>query len=203
MLILGVVGGVASGKSLVSELFVQLGAERLDGDAAGHAALRDDTIKQQILQRFGTDVFDSHHEIDRRALAKIVFAPTPAGREALADLERITHPRIGQLLDAQIAAARSAGRPAAVLDAAVMDKAGWDRRCDRIVFVDAPREQRLARALLRGWSEEEFAQREASQSSVSEKQARADYTIDNSNSIESTRRQTIEYWNTLGLPIPH
>jgi len=200
MLILGVVGGIASGKSLVTQQFLKLGAERLDGDRAGHEVLREAQVKQWIQQQFGDDVFDHNQEIDRQALAKIVFAPTPAGQQALSNLEQMTHPRIGERLDQQIEAARQAGKPAAVLDAAVMHKAGWQRRCDKMIFVHAPREQRLTRALQRGWSEAEFDRREAAQLPLEQKRSAADCIIDNSRSIDETQCQTREFWNSLGLP---
>ena len=199
MLILGVVGGIASGKSLVTQILVELGAVRLDGDRAGHEVLRETEIKQWVQQRFGSDVFDNDQEIDRSALAKIVFAPTDAGRAALLDLERATHPRIGVRLDHQIDQARQSGASAAVLDAAVMHKAGWERRCDRILFVHTPRLQRLAHALQRGWSEAEFDRRETAQLPIDQKRAFADQIIDNSGSIAETRQQVTEFWNSLGL----
>jgi dephospho-CoA kinase len=85
------------------------------------------------------------------------------------------------------------------LDAAVMFKAGWHRDCDHILFVDAPRETRLARARQRGWTEEQFAAREAAQLSLEAKKAFADTIIDNSGALSHTIQQVDGFWRSLGL----
>ena len=200
MLIIGVVGGIASGKSLVARQLAELGAGLLDADQAGHAVLREPDVQAAIRARFGPAVFDATGEINRPRLAAIVFAPPPEGPTALFNLEQITHPRIGVHLQTQIERLAARNSPAAVLDAAVMAKSGWHRLCDRILFVDAPRELRLARARTRGWSDEEFARREAAQESLDAKRQLADTVIDNRGSPEETRRQVEAFWRSLGLP---
>ena len=84
-----------------------------------------------------------------------------------------------------------------MLDAPLLLEAGWDGLCDTLVFVDAPRPLRMARAVGRGWREEEFAAREGVQKSLDSKRARADVIIDNSGSPESTRAQVERFWHTL------
>jgi dephospho-CoA kinase len=79
-----------------------------------------------------------------------------------------------------------------------MLKAGWDEMCDAIVFVDAPHDVRLRRALERGWTAEHFAAREQAQESPETKRNRANYVVDNGGSIESTRARTVELWRKLG-----
>jgi dephospho-CoA kinase len=91
----------------------------------------------------------------------------------------------------------AAGRPIGVLDAPVMLKAGWDKLCDTIVFVDASNELRLARALGRGWSQGEFAAREAAQESLELKRRLADMIIDNSGPPETTRAHVERLWHLL------
>jgi dephospho-CoA kinase len=94
-----------------------------------------------------------------------------------------------------------AGYKLLVLDAPVMLKAGWDAMCDAIVFVDAPRDVRLQRALGRGWTPDEFTRREQAQESAEIKRKRANYVIDNGGSIESTRAQTADLWRNLAFVV--
>jgi dephospho-CoA kinase len=115
----------------------------------------------------------------------------------LAYLEQLTHPHIGRCLRERIVELSRAGVRATVLDAAVMLKAGWDDACDRILFVDAPRDLRVARARQRGWSEAEFAAREAAQESLDDKRSRADVVVDNSSTLENTCAQVERFWRSL------
>lgn len=195
--ILGLLGGVASGKSLVAKQFVELGAGLLDGDRAGHEVLTWPEVKQAVRERFSERVFGADGQIDRRKLAEAVFRPSPEGRQDLIALEQITHPKIGDLLRRQAADLAQHGTRIAVLDAPVMLKAGWDKLCDKIVFIDTPRELRYERARQRGWSQEEFAAREAVQEPVHVKRDRAELVIDNSGTPEATRTQVERLWQSL------
>ena len=87
--------------------------------------------------------------------------------------------------------------PAVVLDAPVLLEAGWDKYCDKIVFVDSPRKVRQQRARLRGWTEVEFAAREAAQKSLDEKRNCADWVIDNSKSPQHAFEQVQQLWRSL------
>jgi dephospho-CoA kinase len=195
---IGILGGVASGKSKVAELFARLGAEVLDADAAGHEVLKLDEVKRAIRDRWGDAVFNSDGEVDRPAVARIVFGNTPQAAGELAWLEKITHPRISERLREQIAEMKQRGDArAAVLDAPVMLKAGWDALCDVIVFVDAPRDVRRSRARNRGWTDAEFAAREAAQESLEAKRKRADEIIDNSGPLMATQSQVARIWQKL------
>jgi len=195
MLVIGIVGGVASGKSLVADQFRQLGAVVLDADSVAHEVLEEPQVRQAIRRRWDDRPFDSAGRVDRKALANIVFASSQTGSDDLAYLEHITHPRIGEKLERQIAAANAAGAIALVLDAAVLFKVGWDRFCDRIIFVDTPRSVRLRRVSQRGWNTEQFDRREASQLPLDEKRAKADTVIDNSATPEETQKQILDYWH--------
>lgn len=194
--VIGLLGGVASGKTLVAECLEALGAGRLDADRAGHEALRDPQVIAALEARFGREVL-VEGQLDRKAIATRVFAPPPAGPANLAFLESLTHPRIGEILMAQAEELTAAGHELLVLDAAVMLKAGWHQLCDKVIFVDAPPEVRRRRAMTRGWSEAEFAAREGAQESLDEKRRHADFVIDNSGSPESTRAQVERLWPEL------
>ncbi|MCE9556291.1 MAG: dephospho-CoA kinase [Planctomycetes bacterium] len=198
MKLIGIIGGVASGKSVVAKCLAELGAAVLDADAAGHAVLLEPQVEQAASVRWGNAIFTPDGHIDRRLLAAIVFGPGAEAPTELKYLESLTHPRIRQRLLDKIAVLTKQGiHRAAVLDAPVLLKAGWDELCDAIVYVDAPHAVRQARALQRGWTAEEFARREGAQESLPEKQARADKTIDNSGSLEHTRRQVRDFWGFL------
>lgn len=192
--VIGLLGGIASGKSLVAREFVELGAGLLDADRAGHEVLRQPEVVQAVRDRWGPAVIDPDGRVDRKGLARIVFAGTPAARQELEFLEQLTHPRITELLRQQADRLVAAGVPALVLDAAVMLKAGWHELCDHIVFVDAPLETRIRRARKRGYTEEEFSQREAAQEPLAEKRRHAGFVLDNSGSLEATRDQVRRLW---------
>jgi dephospho-CoA kinase len=198
MKVIGLLGGIASGKSLVAQELETLGATIIDADRAGHEVLRYPHVKQAARKRWGGAIFAADGEIDRKALAAIVFARTDAGRQELEYLEGLTHPEIGHLLKQHMEQLQRQGIRAAVLDAPVMLKAGWDRFCDEIWFVDAPYETRLARAKSRGWTADDFHAREIAQEPVDRKRELADFVLDNSGDIAYTRGQIERLWKRLG-----
>lgn len=197
MLVIGLLGGVASGKSLVGAQLASMGAMCLDADRVGHEVLLVPSVREKLRERFGETIFDATSCVDRKALGRIVFQPTPQAASDLKFLESVTHPLIGQRLQQEVEALQARGVAVAVLDAPVMLKAGWDKFCDRILFVEAPQDLRRSRALARGWTEADFAAREAAQESLDEKRARADLVIDNSGSAASTRMQVERYWRRM------
>lgn len=182
--VLGLIGGIGGGKSSVARRLLDRGAVVIDADAVGHELLEDAAIRDRVAERFGPKVLEEPEageyrasRISRKALGAVVFNdPT-----ALRDLEAILHPAMRASFGRTIGrAARDGGGPCVVLDAAVLLEAGWDDLCDRIVFVDAPRAERLRRVKeSRGWSEPDLAARERSQWPVEEKRRRADWIIAN------------------------
>ena len=147
MRIIGIFGGVASGKSVVANRLRELGAAVLDADVVAHEVLAEDATQAAIRRRFGDDVFTPDGQVARGALAKIVFADDEAGSQALADLEAIMHPRIGERVAEKMREIEAAGNAAAiVLDAAVMMKAGWHKLCDVLLFIEVAPEVRVQRS---------------------------------------------------------
>lgn len=204
MLVIGLAGGIASGKSFVASCFVKLGAKGIDADQIGHQVLDDSKVKEQIRLTWGESVFEADN-VNRDAIAKIVFNRIDEGRASseLKKLESITHPRIKEQIENEIEMRRNDGEtPAVVLDAPIMFKAGWHRVCDKVVFVDTPEIIRLQRTLQRGWSEDELARRESFQFSLAEKRSLSTDVVDNSQEQTKTFEQVEQLWHQWQLPQP-
>jgi dephospho-CoA kinase len=196
--LIGIVGGIASGKTFIAEQLRAQGAEVVSADRLAHEVLRLNEVKRAARDRWGDGIFDPDGEVNRAALAKIVFAPPPEGPRELKFLEQLTHPKIAPLVRREVKELSHQKRAAAiVLDVPLMFESGWNKFCDRIVFVDVPRELRVARALARGWTREDFERREAAQESLETKRRLADLVIDNSGSPESAQAQIEHFWHSL------
>ena len=196
--VLGLVGGIGAGKSLVAAEFAARGAQVLDADAIGHALLEQRPARDEVLARFGREILGPDDRIDRRALGAIVFTQ-PAARR---DLEAILHPRMRRTFERAIArAARKQEAAAVVLDAAILYEAGWDDLCDHVAFVDAPADLRRARlAVQRGWDAEKLAARERAQLSPEGKRERADFSLRNDAGPEELRAEVDAAWARLVPP---
>ena len=166
----------------------------IDGDAVGHEVLTQTRIKEQIRAAFGDSVFNSGGDVERMALGRRVFGPDPEARRARDQLEQIVHPAIRSEFSRLIGDARgSSDCRAVLLDAAVLLESGWNDLCDAVVFVDAPEDVRRRRVIeLRGWSEDQFRRRQASQYPTTAKQSLSHATIDNSGSLDHAADQLEE-----------
>jgi dephospho-CoA kinase len=198
--VVGLIGGIGSGKSLVAEAFARHGARVISGDQLGHEALMQLPIKEQVVRRWGKDILDEQGQIVRRRLAALVFAD-PAELRAL---EALVFPWIERRIQEEIAAAQADPKVAfIVLDAAVMLEAGWNKVCDWLVYIDVPAEVRLRRLeQQRGWRAKEVTEREQAQMPLTLKKSRAAYTVDNSGSPEQTQQQVDQLVKRLGLSTP-
>jgi dephospho-CoA kinase len=199
--IVALIGGVGSGKSAVADEFAARGAAVIDGDALGHEVLRQPEVREQIVARFGSTILNDKGEIDRRRLAAVVFSD-PA---RLKQLEEIMHPLIGRRIQEEIEKARGADVPLIVIDAAVLLEAGWNPGVNHLVYIDAPEEVRWQRVQARGWTREQWLQREAAQLPLTQKRSKADHVLNNSSTREHLRRQVddlMRRWapTAVGLP---
>lgn len=197
MHIIGLIGGVASGKSAVAAELEKLGAVVLDADAAAHELIDDPQVQQLLIDRWGRDILRESGEIDRSAIAARVFAPGPEAAGELEFLEQTLHPRIRRAFEQRLDELAAAAVRAVVIDAPLLLEAGWQVLCDSIVFVAAQRAKRLQRSTLRNWTESEFAQREHAQMPIETKRELATHVLDNNGSRESLRGQIVEFWNSL------
>jgi dephospho-CoA kinase len=210
--LIGIVGGIGSGKSAVTEQFRRLGAEVLDGDGLGHDVLNDPQVIQELHGRWGDRVLAGQAEpatapirIDRSEVAKIVFGADPQAEIELRYLEGVTHPRIRQRIKSRLEALERENtgdnRPlVVVLDAPLLLEAGWDELCHYLIYVDVPREVRLQRLATRGWDAAQLAAREARQLPLAEKRARADWIVDNGGTLTKMSSQIKPIWRSLTLP---
>lgn len=198
--VVGLVGGIGAGKSTAAALLAARGGAVVDADALGHAALEEPAVRAAVLEKWGGrgNLVRPDGRLDRRALAAVVFAD-PAERAAL---EALVFPRIGAAAEREIV--RAQGDPGArfvVLDAAVMLEAGWDGVCDEVIYLDAPREIRLARLAARsGWTAADLAAREAAQWPAAEKRKRASAAVVNDAGPERLRDQLDRLLAAWGVP---
>jgi dephospho-CoA kinase len=200
---IGLVGGVASGKSLAAKFLVDLGAVHLDADRTGHDVLAEDTdVRQAVVGRWGDAILAADKSVDRAAIARRVFAQNETGVADRKFLENLVHPLIGQRLDQKRIEAAAAGKLAVVLDAPLLLEAGWGKMCDVVIMIDSPRDLRLSRAKTRGWDEAEFDRREAAQWPVDEKRRLADVVIPNHGSGDELRTAIAHFWARNIHPAP-
>jgi dephospho-CoA kinase len=174
--VIGLAGGVGAGKSEVARAFARLGCVVADSDKAAREALDRPDVRDRLVEWWGGGILDSGGRVDRKRVAGIVFGSPEERRR----LEGLVHPIVRQGRSALLAQARSAGAPAVVVDAPLLFEAGLDAECDAVVFVHAPRHQRLERVRIsRGWDEAELDRREKVQLPLDEKRRRSDHEIVN------------------------
>lgn len=179
MLKIALTGGIASGKTTISDMFGELGVPIIDADllareavAAGSDGLR------QVRARFGADIIDASGQLDRAALRKVVFSDDDARR----DLEAIVHPRVRELTQQRMADAESAGAIYCITVIPLLAESGRQSHYDRVLVVDVDESTQLTRLLKRdGNSEDQSRSIIASQASREQRLQIADYVIENSN----------------------
>ena len=186
MKVLGLTGGIGSGKSMVASMFAQLGADVIDADRLAREVVEPgQPALKEIATAFGTDILLPDGRLDRGKLARIIFAD-PVARGML---NAITHPRIRERMDAEISARRSRAG-VLVVDIPLLYENDRTRTVETVIVVWVDPKTQLRRLQERdGLSVEEARQRIAAQMPLDEKRARAEVVIDNSGSREKTRRQ--------------
>ncbi len=190
--IIGITGGISSGKSTVARMLASLGAELIDADEMCHKLLLKKELKDKIIERFGNTIQDSYGKIDRSILAKIVFQDN-ASLDALCS---ILHPIAIEQIKSKIDEIREKGRRnAIVIDAALLEESVLSLMCDFIVFVNTSKDRTLKRSQIsRHWTEGELEKRERFQMALEDKKKKAEYIIDNNFTEDKTFRQVKEFW---------
>lgn len=195
MPIIGLAGGIGSGKSTVAGLFAELGARVIDADRLNHEVLETPEVRAALRSEFGDSAATAEGGTDRGALRRIVRDDP----EALRRLEGIVHPRIAERTEALLTAWRAdPDLPAIVWDVPLLFELGWNRRCDCIVFVEAdPAVRRVRKLRGCGWTAEDLERLEKNQKSLDLKRSQADYIIENNSTVESLRPRVREIFSRI------
>jgi dephospho-CoA kinase len=184
--IIGIAGGIGSGKSFVADLFGELACLVIKSDEQVYRAYQREDVKAQLRAWWGDRAFTPAGDVDRRAVARIVF-DTPSERIRL---EGLIHPLVNA--ERRQLMLREAGNPAIrafVWDTPLLFETGLNRECDCIVFVDAPLEVRLRRVSARGWTADDLTARENLQLPLDKKRRISDYCVSNIDGIDVVREQ--------------
>lgn len=191
--VIGILGGIASGKSTVARMLGSLGASVIDADKICHQLINTEKIRDKICKKWGNQLQDKDGKINRRALGKIVFSD----EEKLSELNKIIHPKVINIIRRQIADFTDKDKTnAIVLDAALLAEANLTILCDTIIFVDTKKHISMKRAQKsRKWPLHETTKREKFQHSMREKKAIADIIINNNLSKANTFNQVKDFWN--------
>ena len=186
-LVVGLAGGVGSGKSTVAAIFRNQGARGIDADALGHKVLGLPRVRAALARDWGNGIFHGNRpggRVDRAALARLAFR----SKESVARLNRRVHPEILREIRREVRRARGW----VILDAALLFETGADALCDKVVYVSAPFALRVRRTRGRGWAPGELRRRERFQFPTVYKKKKADYVIDNAGPTSRTKVQTLK-----------
>ncbi len=194
MRVVGLTGGIASGKSTVSAMFRALGAQVIDADQVARDVVEPGTPGLAELARRFPGVVDASGRLDRAALGRRVFAD-PAERRAL---EAILHPRIREKVARRTAELAAAGVPVVLYDAALLIENGLHRGMDGVIVVWVPEDVQRARLAARdGLDEAAIDARLAAQMPLADKRAHATWVVDNGGSLDETRDQVRRIWEEI------
>lgn len=196
VLVLGVTGGIACGKSLVTSQLIACGAVAIDADQLAREVVSPGTPGlRRLVERFGAEILSPEGGLDRVAMADRIFADATAR----ADLNRMLHPAIAELAVSRLATLRAEGKaPLIVYEAALLFEVGAETRVDKVVVVSLPETLQVQRLMLRDGLDAAAARaRIAAQMPLAEKVARGDFVIDNSGSVAATGRQVATLFTQL------
>jgi dephospho-CoA kinase len=193
MRLVGLTGGIGSGKSTVAEMLRDHGAVILDADAfARDAVARGTEALRRVVERFGPEVLAGDGSLDRGALARIVFADP----EALGDLEAIVHPEVRRMIADGVREHLDTDDVVVLVNPLLIEM-GAHRDCDTVVVVSANPDTQVRRATARGLSEDDVRARIAAQLPLEERAAQADVLLDNEGSFDELRAQVDRLWQRL------
>ena len=197
-LVIGLTGGIGTGKSTAASILKQHGADVIDVDQIGRNVLYEDNdARAKVIDHFGASIIDADGGINRSALAKIVFS----SEEHLAALEAISHPAINQALETRIGKQRA---PVIILDMAILVEkklayVGNSPMYHKVVVIESQLRLRLERLSRRGLSKKEAEERIAAQATDNERKNVADYLIDNNGTIEDLSKEVDKLWGIVEI----
>ncbi len=197
--VIGLAGGIASGKSLVAGFLAELGAGVIDADELNHRILHRDDVRRQVQRWWGRDLYDGRGRLDRRSLARIIFED-PTQR---AKLEGLTHPLVDQLRrDMMNCYEADETITAIVLDIPLLFEVRQHELCDHVIFVEVDEPTRLQRVRQhRGWDEAELDRREKQQNPLDVKRNQADHIVENNSDINTLRQRVAGIYHQLINPL--
>ena len=190
--VIGITGGIASGKSTIAEMLESLGANLIDADKICHELINTKDIALEITKRWGKHIQDNHGKIKRDELAEIVFSD----RKEVSALNSIIHPEAIKQIKNRIAKLHvEASTKAIVLDAALLVESNLIDICDIMLFVDTKKNTCKTRVQnSRKWPLDEITKREKFQDLLHQKREIADVVINNNNSKKDTLNQVRDFW---------
>jgi dephospho-CoA kinase len=192
--IIGILGGVGSGKSTVAAEFAKLGCKVIDADKIAHELLERKRVKEKVAAAFGRDALDAKGQIDRSKLASIVFADA----DKLSVLNGIIHPLVMRRAEQLIERYNRQDKvKAIVLDMPLLVEIGWAGRCDKLVFVNCRQKIRAERAKKLGFDKNQHKIRENFQISLDNKMDLADNTIENNSDFSALVRQVADIFSDV------
>ena len=194
MFVIGLIGGIGSGKSSVSAILNSLGVEVIDADKVGHEAYTPNSEGwRKVISVFGQDIVGTENEIDRKKLGGIVFSD-PSEMEKL---NKLMHPIIHDLVEEKIQLLSDQGIKVVVLEAAILIEANWQDLTDEIWLAKSNQEVVIERVQLRNnFTREEIIKRIQSQMSNDEREKHSDIVIDNNGTIEQLEKKVKTLWQS-------
>lgn len=197
MIILGLVGDPAGGKSTAAKFLASLGAEWINADLIARECLSDVDVIDVLTDRWGEKILNQSNGIDRAKVADLVFGDDSDKRDNLRFLESIVHPKTRVEINRRIVAAANDRKRVALLDVPLLFESGWDRSCDSIWCISASRENRLMRSENRGWDAAEFDRRESNQLPIETKYRLSNRVMRNDATLESLQQNLHRQWRQL------
>ncbi len=200
-LIIGLTGGIGSGKSTVAQMFEELGAEILDADKIGHQLILPHTpVWEKIVSSFGKDILQKDLYINRKKLGNLVFNDY----RLLKKLNEIMHPQIIKIIEEKIRKEKSKkcqndlDKSILIIEAALIYETKLEKLMDKIIVVSIQEEEQIKRLRERNaLSREDILKRIRAQFPLEEKIKKADYIVDNNHSLDCTRKQVKRIWAEL------
>ena len=194
MFVIGLIGGIGSGKSSVSEILKSLGVDVIDADKVGHEAYtRDSEGWRKVISVFGQDIVGPDKQIDRKKLGSIVFSDP----NEMDKLNKLMHPIIHDLVKEKIKNLSDQGVNVVILEAAILIEANWQDLTDEIWLAKANQEVVIERVQLRNnFTREEIIKRIQSQMSNDEREKHTDVVIDNDGTIEQLQEKVKTLWHS-------
>jgi dephospho-CoA kinase len=192
--IIGILGGIGSGKSTAAAEFAKLGCKVIDADKIAHELLDEPSVKEKVVGLFGQAILDSAGKIVREKLAEVVFTDA----DNLSSINEIIHPIVLQRAEKLIKKYNSQNQvKAIILDMPLLVEVGWDKRCNKLIFVNCDQKLRLNRAKKLGFDKNQVKIRENFQISLDNKAKLADNTIENNSDFSVLAKQVVNIFSYI------